>query len=143
VNAFKAVQAAAQKRSLMTITRSLSAQNTNAIAIPDNNAQGTASAVQINDSGTVRDIQVTVAIDHSYLGDLEVSLISPSGRIVLLQGRTLGRQTQLQKTYTLQTTPTLRRMLGQSAEGRWQLRIVDAIAVDTGTLNSWKLTIGV
>lgn len=143
VNAFKAVQVATQKRLPLTVTRSIVLQSTSPIAIPDNNAQGILSPLQINESGTVRDIQITVSIDHAYLGDLEVSLISPTGSVVLLQGRTLGRQTQLQRTYTLQTTPTLRRMLGQSIQGRWQLRVVDAIAMDAGTLNSWRLSIGV
>ncbi|MBE9010708.1 proprotein convertase P-domain-containing protein, partial [Pseudanabaenaceae cyanobacterium LEGE 13415] len=82
-------------------------------------------------------------ITHAFLGDIEVSLISPSGRITLLQGRTLGRQTALTRSYSLQTTPTLSRMLGQSAQGRWQLRVIDAIANDTGILNGWKLSIGI
>ncbi|NDJ19027.1 S8 family serine peptidase [Myxacorys almedinensis] len=143
VNAAKAVQAAVQRRSLLSPTRSISAQNVNPASIPDNSAQGVISAVQVNDAAAVRDVQVSVGIDHTYLGDIEVSLISPLGTVVLLQGRTLGRRTQLQVVYTLQTTPTLRRLLGQSAQGQWQLRVVDAIANDTGTLNFWKLTLGV
>jgi subtilisin family serine protease len=143
VNAAKAVQAAVQQRSLLAPTQLISTQNLNPIAIPDNNAQGIVSTVQVNESATVRDIQVSVSIDHSYLGDIEVSLVSPSGLVVLLQGRILGRRTQLQTVYTLQTTPTLRKYLGQAAQGRWQLRVVDAIAADTGTLNFWKLTLGI
>ncbi len=143
VNAAKAVQAAVARRSLFNVSRSLSAQNSVAVAIPDNNLTGVSAAIQISDSASVRDIQVEVSIDHTYLGDLEVTLVAPSGVTVLLQGRTLGRQTQLRRSYSLQTTPTLRKMLGQTAGGRWQLKVVDAIATDTGTLNSWKLTLGV
>jgi subtilisin family serine protease len=143
VNAFRAVQAAVQRKSALVVNRSLSAQSLAPVAIPDNNPQGISNTVQINESGTVRDIQVTVGIDHSFLGDIEVSLIAPSGMVVLLQGRTLGRLTQLQQVYSLQTTPTLRRMLGQQSQGRWQLKVVDAIANDSGTLNFWKLTLGV
>lgn len=143
VNAAKAVQAAAQRRTTMTVTRSLSAENNNMTMIPDNDLNGVVSAIGINDAAIVRDIQISVNLNHSYLGDIEVSVISPSGIVVLLQGRTLGRQTQLQTTYTLQSTPALRRMLGQSVRGRWQLKIVDAIANDTGMINAWKLTLGV
>ncbi|MCU0552194.1 MAG: proprotein convertase P-domain-containing protein [Leptolyngbya sp. Prado105] len=111
--------------------------------IPDNSSAGIASEIQINEVAPIKDIQVTVNITHDFLGDIEVSLVSPSGRATLLQGRTLGRQTALNRTYSLQTTPTLRRMLGQSAQGRWQLRVVDAIANDTGMINSWRLAIGI
>lgn len=143
VNALKAVQAAVQRRSPLMVSRSLSAQNLSPVAIPDANPQGIFNTIQINESGTVKDIQVSIGIDHTYLGDLEISLIAPSGRIVLLQDRTLGRATQLQRVYSLATTPTLARMLGQAAQGKWQLRVVDAIANDSGTLNFWKLTLGV
>lgn len=143
VNAAKAVQAAVQKRSLLNPTRSISGQNLNSVKIPDNNANGVVSAIPMSDTASIRDIQIAVGIEHTYLGDIEVSLISPAGTVVMLQGRTLGRQTQLQKIYNLQTTPTLRKMLGQSAAGRWQLKVVDAIEADSGTLNFWKLTLGV
>jgi subtilisin family serine protease len=143
VNAAKATQAAIAKRTTLMVSRSLVGENNNMVMIPDNNSSGIASEIQINESATIKDIQVSVNITHDFLGDIEVSLVSPSGRVTLLQGRTLGRQTVLNRSYTLQTTPTLRRMLGQSAQGRWQLRVVDAIANDTGIINSWKLAIGV
>jgi subtilisin-like proprotein convertase family protein len=91
----------------------------------------------------VRSIQVGVAIEHSFLGDLQISLIAPNNQTVLLQSRVLGRSTRLQATYTLQTTALLRRFLNQPAQGRWQLRVVDAAEGDTGTLSSWTLTLGV
>ncbi len=143
VNAAKATQAAIQRRVSMTVARSLFGENNNMVMIPDNNSSGIVSEIQINDSAIVKDIQVSLNITHDYLGDIEVSLISPTGQITLLQGRTLGRQTVLNRSYSLQTTPTLRRMLGRSAQGRWQLKVVDAIANDTGMINSWKLSIGV
>ncbi|MER3476285.1 MAG: peptidase S8, partial [Leptolyngbya sp. ERB_1_2] len=136
-------QAAIARRVPLTVARSLSAENNNMLMIPDNNSSGIVSEIRINDSAIVKDIQVSVNITHDFLGDIEVSLISPSGKVTLLQGRTLGRQTVLNRSYSLQTTPTLRRMLGQSAQGRWQLKVVDAIANDTGIINGWKLTIGV
>ncbi|BAU10651.1 peptidase S8 and S53, subtilisin, kexin, sedolisin [Leptolyngbya sp. NIES-3755] len=143
VNAAKATQTAIAKRVPLMVARSISSENNNMLMIPDGNPSGIVSDIQINETGTVKDIQVTVNITHAFLGDIEVSLISPSGRITLLQGRTLGRQTTLTRSYSLQTTPTLSRMLGQSAQGRWQLRVVDAIANDTGIINGWKLSIGI
>lgn len=143
VNAAKATQTAIARRVPLTVARSISSENNNMLMIPDGNSSGIVSEIQINEVGTVKDIQVSVNITHAFLGDIEVSLISPSGRVTLLQGRTLGRQTALNRSYSLQTTPTLSRMLGQSAQGRWQLRVVDAIPSDTGMINGWKLAIGV
>jgi subtilisin family serine protease/subtilisin-like proprotein convertase family protein len=143
VNAAKAVQMAVQKRIVpMGSPKSIMGQNPAALTIPDNNAQGITSTIPIGDVGNVRDLQVTVDIDHGYLGDLEISLIAPSGKVALLQGRTLGRQTKLKTTYTQQTAPALRRLLGQPIQGAWKLQIIDAIPRDDGKLNSWKLTIG-
>ncbi|HEY9896705.1 MAG TPA: S8 family serine peptidase [Candidatus Sericytochromatia bacterium] len=145
VNAAKAVQAAVQRQAAAAIasSRQIQQQNTTSVAIPDNNPQGLTSTIQIAETGTVRSIQISVAIDHTFLGDLQISLISPANQTVLLQSRSLGRSTRLQSTYTLQTTPLLRRFLNQPAQGRWQLRVVDAAESDTGTLNNWTLTLGV
>lgn len=145
VNAAKAVQAAVQRQAMAAIapSRQIQQQNTTSSAIPDNNPQGLTSTIQIAEGGTVRSVQVNVAIDHTFLGDLQISLTSPANQTVLLQSRTLGRTTRLQATYTLQTTTLLRRFLNQPAQGRWQLHVVDTAEGDTGTLNSWTLTLGV
>ncbi|MGA7935716.1 MAG: S8 family serine peptidase [Kovacikia sp.] len=145
VNAFKAVQAAVQKQTAMAIapSRRLQQQNTNSKAIPDYDSNGVTNTISIGESATVRDIQVSVAIEHSFLGDLEITLIDPTGQTFLLQGRTLGRKTTLKTTYTLQTTPILRRVLNQSAQGNWQLQVVDSAQGDTGILRGWQLTLGV
>ncbi|QZZ23270.1 S8 family serine peptidase [Leptothermofonsia sichuanensis E412] len=145
VNAFKAVQAAAQrqKQSIIAASRYIQQQDTTGRAIPDDNPNGVTSQLRFSETNRVRDIQVGVAIDHSFLGDLEIQLIAPSGATVLLQGRTLGRRTSLQTIYTLQTTPSLRRFLGQPARGEWALRVVDFAPGDTGTLKSWQLILGI
>jgi len=145
VNAFKAVQAAVQQQAASTIapSRRIQQQNTDRMDIPDNDPNGVSSFMTVDDPGIVRDIQINVAIDHSFLGDLEITLISPAGQVLLLQGRTLGRKNSLQFSYTLQTTPILRRVLNQSAQGNWQLQVVDYAQGDTGTLKGWQLTLGV
>ncbi|MEP0903419.1 proprotein convertase P-domain-containing protein [Leptolyngbya subtilissima AS-A7] len=88
-------------------------------------------------------MQVEVSLDHPFLGDISLTLVSPNGTTALIQGRTLGRQTELRTTYTLQTTPVLMRLLGQPAQGTWRLRAVDNAPGATGQLLSWGLTLGV
>jgi subtilisin-like proprotein convertase family protein len=62
---------------------------------------------------------------------------------VLLQNRTLGSRTQLQETYAVETTPALKQLLNKPAAGVWQLQVVDYAPLDTGTLQSWELILGV
>ncbi|MBW4520157.1 MAG: S8 family serine peptidase [Scytolyngbya sp. HA4215-MV1] len=144
VNAFKAVQAAQRMRQQpAAAVRQISAQSNTALAIPDDNPQGITSTIQISEAAAARDIQVSINLEHTYLGDIEISLIAPSGKEVLLQSRNLGRKTNLQFTYVPQTTPSLKNLLNQPTQGRWQLRIVDRAPSDTGTLKSWQLTLGV
>jgi subtilisin family serine protease len=143
VNALKAVQLAQQQRQkLQTVSRYVSGQNLTAVAIPDGDPQGVISAIAIGEAGTVREIQVTVAVDHEFLGDLELYLRSPSGQTLLLQNRTLGARTQLRATYTSATTPTLQKVLERSARGTWELWGIDSVKGDTGTLRSWELRLG-
>lgn len=144
VNAYKAVLAAQQRRSpLQEPSKRIRAENNNSMAIPDFDPDGVTSVISISDPGLVRDIEVRVEIDHTYLGDVDVHLIAPNGEKVLLQARTLGRDTALKTTYSLQTTPQLRRFLNLSVIGNWQLVIIDRARFDKGTLKGWQLILGV
>ena len=144
VNAFKAVQAA-QKQRVQTakVAQVLKRRNDHNLAIPDHNSRGVTSTLQITESGLVQDIQVTVDIEHDFLGDLEVELRSPKDQTVLLQSRTLGVNTQLQYTYSVDNTPALKSLLNQDSFGHWQLRVIDSVPTDTGRLKSWELVIGI
>ncbi|MGL4502187.1 MAG: proprotein convertase P-domain-containing protein, partial [Planktothrix sp.] len=143
VNAFKAVQMAQNRRMVQQqISRNISIENTQSVAIPDNNPNGVSSLIAITETSPIQDIQVTVEIEHSFLGDIEVWLVAPDGDQVLLQNRTLGVKTQLKTTYNLQNTLYLRQFINVSALGNWQLKVIDAIPENTGTLKYWKLDLG-
>ncbi|WP_035984943.1 S8 family serine peptidase [Leptolyngbya sp. KIOST-1] len=144
VNAAAAVREA-QRRAFAgrQLGRVVQQQNQTPAAIPDHQLGGVESGVAIAATGAVTDIQVEVRVDHGFLGDLSLTLIAPDGSSVLLQGRTLGRQTELRQTYSLATTPVLVRLIGQPAQGTWRLRVVDSAPGATGTLLGWTLTLGV
>jgi subtilisin family serine protease len=140
VNAFKAVQLAQQQRQTPPVaTQSVTRENTTVVPIPDSDSRGATSPIEVAEAGIIQGIQVTIAINHEFLGDLEVYLRSPSGRVILLQNRTLGARTQLRATYIPKTTPILETLLAQSARGIWELWVVDYAPGDTGTLRSWAL----
>jgi subtilisin family serine protease/subtilisin-like proprotein convertase family protein len=143
VNAHGAVQMALKQAQAYRATRQLQQVNANVSPIPDADLQGMTSPIYFSETGIVQDIQVQVTVMHGHLGDLTLGLIAPSGRVVLLQGRTLGAKQTLQGRYTVQTTPLLRQLLGQPAQGNWQLQLIDHAVGDTGELRSWQLQLGV
>lgn len=143
VNAFKAVQAAGERLPQAKVSQYLKSSNDNSVTIPEYNLQGVTSSITIGDRNPLRDIKISLNIEHSFLGDIEINLKTPTGQTILLQNRTLGAATQLQATYSLQTTPTLKQLLSLPVTGIWQLWIVDYAQVDTGTLKSWQLNLGI
>ncbi|MGB6167371.1 MAG: S8 family serine peptidase [Geitlerinemataceae cyanobacterium] len=143
VNAYKTVQAAhRQLATLPPVSRWIQGKNPQELAIPDNDSRGVASGIRVNDSSSVLDIQVEVHLTHEFLGDVELYLIDPRNEAVLLQNRSLGRQTVLQVRYGISNVPLLKSFLNRSAQGTWQLRAVDRATNDTGILKSWQLTLG-
>ncbi|GCL39461.1 peptidase S8 and S53, subtilisin, kexin, sedolisin [Sphaerospermopsis reniformis] len=143
VNAAKSVRVAQQlSKVTSSVNKQLQGENKNIVAIPDNDKRGIRSIITVNENVTVADIQVTVNITHEFLGDLEIYLISPNNQQVLLQSRTLGKQTQLERTYSVRSHPVLKQLLSISARGNWQLQVIDNSPPDVGQLNIWELIIG-
>lgn len=143
VNAFKAVKAAQQQAfANRAVAQVVKAQSQTPLEIPDHQTSGVESTLTITQAGAVTDLQIQVQIDHEFLGDLSLTLIAPSGTTLLIQGRTLGRQTELRQTYTLKTTPLLMGLINQPAQGTWRLRVIDHAPTATGKLLGWELTLG-
>ncbi|MFY9227320.1 MAG: proprotein convertase P-domain-containing protein [Blastocatellia bacterium] len=103
-------------------------------AIRDN--QTTTSAININDDLSVTGVNVAVNIDHTYVGDVEVKLKSPSGKEVTLRAASGGRGTG-----TLNFTANPADFNGESSKGAWTLVVNDKAAQDVGTLKSWNLNV--
>ncbi|MDX6282413.1 MAG: streptogrisin [Kribbellaceae bacterium] len=80
---------------------------------------------------------VTVEGNHTCLEDLNISVVSPSGRWYYLQrtGGTTCHPLPASKTYTV--TPTG----AENAAGTWTLRVGDNGPGDTGTLTNWSITL--
>lgn len=144
VNAVKAVQFA--QRQILPLPlpyRWLQYPNRSPLEIPDGNSQGITSSIQVANSSLIRDIEVSVEIEHSFLGDLELYLIPPWGTAIPLQSRALGRLTTLKTTYSLENTIWLKTVLNRPASGQWQLQLIDWVPENTGRLQGWQLNLGV
>lgn len=121
-------------------TGKVSAQAQPDAAIPDNQRAGISSGLAIERSGNVGRIAVQVDITHTYIGDLRVELVAPSGRAVVLHGQ-LGRdQDNLVASYdSAAPLSPLAALVGQPMQGEWTLRVADLAAVDVGRLNRWSI----
>jgi subtilisin-like proprotein convertase family protein len=113
-----------------------------ALAIPDNNTTGVTSTITVPDSMAITSVSVNLGITHTFQGNLEVALIAPDNTTVLLHNRTGAGADNINTTYdiTTRSAQALSVMTGKNINGAWKLRVRDLAAVDTGTLNSWKLT---
>jgi len=110
-----------------------------ALAIPDANAAGVRSSINLATHGAVTALTVSVDITHTYRGDLRVSLIAPDGRAAVLHDRAGGGVDDLRTAYTSDAVASLAALLGQPAAGAWTLAVVDLARADTGRVNSWSI----
>ena len=76
---------------------------------------------------------VTVAIVHTYIGDLKVDLVSPDGSLYNIHNRTGSSTDNINKTVTLNLST-------EALNGTWKLRVNDNANADTGYINSWSVT---
>ena len=111
------------------------------LAIPDNSQSGAFDEITVGQDGLVGFVEVQVDITHTFRGDLVVRLRAPSGVAAILHDRRGGRADDLQATYASGETETLGNLLGEPMAGDWRLEVLDLAAIDTGILNSWKLTL--
>lgn len=109
------------------------------LAIPDNTPEGISSKIAIAESGTLKDISVGVVIPHTYIGDLLLEIVAPSGQSVTLHNMSGGSKDDLRMTYDQTSTPALEALVGQGIQGNWLLRIKDLQRIDTGRLEKWSL----
>jgi subtilisin-like proprotein convertase family protein len=81
-------------------------------------------------------LTVSANISHTYKGDLRVTLVSPSGTSVVLHNQTGSSQDNVVLVNIPITT-----FNNATAGGQWKLQVQDLARRDTGTLNSWSLTL--
>ena len=115
------------------------------IAIADNTTKY--SYITVYDDFCIADVDVNVNISHTYIGDLYVELLSPSGVTVVLHNRTGTGTDNIVATYDDDGAGTLpygalSQMDYASSAGVWRLRVSDQATTDTGVLNSWSLRLG-
>ncbi len=110
--------------------------NTSRVSIPD---AGTAINSAVTISGCTgaasSSSKVEVHITHTYRGDLQIDLIAPDGTAYRLKNTSSSDSADnVNATYTVNAS-------SETANGTWNLRVRDAFSADTGTLDSWSLSV--
>jgi subtilisin-like proprotein convertase family protein len=109
-------------------------------AIPDENPNGVTSAIEIGESGGIGEVEVFVDISHTYISDLLVKLVPPTGgQGIVLHDGTGGSTDNLIRRYDSSQVPALAELRGSQARGVWTLIVKDMIRKDVGKLNRWSL----
>ncbi|GHE30594.1 M4 family peptidase [Streptomyces vinaceus] len=107
-------------------------ENTNDYAIADNAT--VESPIAVTRTGNAPSaLKVDVNIVHTYVGDLVVDLVAPDGTVYNLRNRTGGSADNIVQQFTVNAS-------SEVAQGTWKLRVRDAATLDTGKIDSWKLT---
>ncbi len=94
------------------------------------------SGLTITGNGNVSTLALSLNINHTYRGDLVVSLISPAGTAFVVSNRAGGSADNL-----VINNQAIAAFAGQAAAGNWTLRVQDAAAGDVGALTSWSLRV--
>jgi len=109
-------------------------ENNHHTTIPDNNASGQSSIIEVPDQVNVAGLSIEIDITHTYIGDLFI-VLSHNGRDHVLWNREGGSGDDLRKTFSMTAFNDM------DASGVWTLTVSDRASRDTGTLNNWALVI--
>ncbi|MFJ4968336.1 M4 family metallopeptidase [Streptomyces sp. NPDC088755] len=110
-------------------------ENNTPVTIPDAGAAVTSSVTVSGVTGNAPSaLKVDVNITHTFRGDLVVDLVAPDGTAYRLKNSSSGDSADnVVATYTVNAS-------SEVANGAWKLKVQDVARVDTGRINSFKLT---
>ena len=99
-------------------------------------------SIAVANTKVLKDVRITVDIEHTYIGDLKVTLRPPAGTgiaPIVLHNRAGGGTDNLKTTYDAVAVPALAALKGKKPEGVWMLEVGDHAAQDTGKLRSFAV----
>ncbi len=96
----------------------------------------------VADTKPIQSIKVAVDIEHTYIGDLVISVKPPAAtgvNAITLHNREGGALDNVKKTYDEVNAPGLVALKGKSPQGTWTLIVEDREKQDTGRIRSFTL----
>lgn len=111
------------------------------LAIPDDNVTGVSTTLSLAGDLTIDRVEVDLSIAHGWIGDLLVTLTSPSGTTFALVDRPgQGRLSNLGSSQdNVGFTFGVAGLLGEQAAGEWRLSLSDRDGGIVGSLSGWSL----
>lgn len=109
-------------------------ESTGAVEIPDADDAGATSVITVPETATAElgAVRVDVQIEHTYIGDLTVTLEHDGTRVVLHEGS--GGAIE-----NLTVQKELEDFRGGRGAGEWKLHVVDGAARDVGRVVRWSV----
>jgi len=110
--------------------------------VPIKDLQTSQLLLAIADTNLLKAIKVTVDIEHTYIGDLIVSVKPPASvgvNPVILHNRQGGSTDNLKKIYDEVNAPSLAVFKDKSPTGTWTLEVADKARRDVGKIRSFTL----
>lgn len=104
------------------------------IYIPEGEGKTLISRQNCTEAGTIKNIAASIDIEHSYIGDLVVTLKGPSASVIL-HDRESGSKKNLKKSYK----KGLEAFIGTKAKGEWVLEVADYAPRDSGRIKGWNI----
>ncbi|BBD69044.1 peptidase S8/S53 [Nostoc commune NIES-4072] len=139
MNALKAVELA-KPPEISPISRFQAVQD-----VPINDLQKSTLSLAIASTNLIKSIKVNVDIEHTFIGDLIVTLLPPAQTGVLpviLHDRQGGATDNIKTTYDEINTLKLAAFKGKNPQGTWTLEVSDKADADTGKIRSFTIEIG-
>ncbi|NNE08576.1 MAG: T9SS type A sorting domain-containing protein [Gemmatimonadetes bacterium] len=103
------------------------------------------ASLNVGQSISISEIDLSVRILHTYIGDLEVELHSPQGTTVRVHNRTGTSADSISTNYDAITAPDgpgdMTDFNGEDAQGSWTLSVTDNASGDFGTIEEFCLII--
>lgn len=146
---------------LSNTATALTFENNTPVSIIDNGTGGAATTSEINVTGattSIKKITITLDITHSWISDLDIRLISPSGTSIILSDVNIPYAINYENTTfdddavmsitnedgnisgTYSPVEPLAEFIEEDPNGTWILEVHDTVLTFGGTLNSWSLT---
>jgi subtilisin-like proprotein convertase family protein len=108
------------------------------LPIPDNDSTGVSDTIIIDKNISIEFLEINfTAANHTYWGDLQIELTSPSGTKSILAENHNGNRINRYNNWIFGSV----RQLGEYSNGTWKLTVKDMWRGDNGTFQKWGLRI--
>lgn len=128
-----------QADSLGTFTKSDVFRNQSTIDVPDYDSNGVESTISVSGfsaSSNIEAVVLNIEGSHNFMPDMGITLISPDGTESVVNQ--VFNDFLIHNT-TLSWSILSNAFFGESPNGEWRLKVVDAARNDTGTITEWSL----